>query len=243
MKRSLVTIRRSVAGLTPLDFSNDMQRRKTDWLCHPVTSSRRPHDTENLTGLTLVELLITVSLVALIAGAVVATFAGGIQVWQRLQVYGAREQWVQTAFHQLRRELRNARRFEPIRFEGTYDVFSFPALVSTGLEEGLQVEEVGQVGYFFDSPRRTLCQSQHPYRVLRRFRLKDSCSPVLTGIDRLRFSYPAVDSDTNSSSWSDSWSSSQPPLAVKVEVRFHDSSIQRPHVYSLIVHLPTAAVR
>ena len=54
-------------------------------------------------GLTLVELLVTVALMALVAGACAATFAGGLRVWERLTALGARQAWVPVAFDEIRR--------------------------------------------------------------------------------------------------------------------------------------------
>ena len=71
-------------------------------------------------GLTLVELLVASALMALVAGASVATLSGGFKVWQRLQALGQQSQWTEVAFDEIRRDLRNTRRFSLIPFEGTY---------------------------------------------------------------------------------------------------------------------------
>ena len=189
-------------------------------------------------GLTLVELLVTVALMALVAGACAATFAGGLRVWERLAALGARQAWVPVAFDEIRRDLHRVRRFKPIPFAGRYDRVSFPALVAAIGADGVEADEIGQRGYFFDSARRRLCQSAQPYRRLRHDRLTDACSPVLTDVERVRMSYYGVDPDSGVNGWSGSWSGPEPPLAVKIEVtpEARDAETQ-----TLLVQLPAAA--
>ncbi|MBI3011075.1 MAG: hypothetical protein HYY58_01090 [Candidatus Omnitrophica bacterium] len=194
------------------------------------------------TGLTLVELLVTLALLAAVIGTVAATFAGGVRVWERLEARGTRDQWVQVALEQLRHDLHNLRAFEPIGFEGSYDEFAFPALVPVDVEGAPSHDEVGRLGYFFDQIHQRLCRSRHSYRTLRGHRVKDACDTVLAEVDRLRVRYGALDPDTNVLTWSESWSSAEIPLAVKIEVGYRDASTQRSASRSLLVLLPAASI-
>lgn len=196
-----------------------------------------------LTGFTLVELLVTLSLVALVAGAVVAVMSGGLQIWERLQDQDALGQQLQIVLDSMRRELHNAQPFRPIPFEGSYDTFSFPALLEMDTADGLHLREVGRVGFFLDEGRHRLCKSQQPYRGLRSQLLKESCRPLIEGIDRLRFSYYVLDSSTGQYDWTGSWTADQPPLAVKIEVGYRESPKDKLSTKVLIVHFPTATVR
>jgi type II secretory pathway pseudopilin PulG len=203
----------------------------------PSTVHRPP---STALGATLIELLVTVALLTVVAGTMMATFVGGVTVSERLQAQGTQDQWLQVVLGEFRRDLRSARRFQPILFEGSYDAVSFASLVPSGADASPDSGEVGQLGYFWDSARHRLCRSHHPYRWLRQVRLKDSCDPVFTQIDRVRFSYYTVDPQSETSTWSTSWSSADPPLAVKVEVGYQDHVTQRPVTHSLIVPLPAA---
>lgn len=240
-------------GFTPLDFLNTIRHGETGRFDLSVTTSCPPQPTrKNLTGFTLVELLVTSALLALMAGAVVATLAGALKVWQRAEDRGTNDQWVQVAFHQVRQDLQNVRRFKPIPFEGDYESFSFPTVITRSTAPETEVEALGERGYFFDWNRRNLCRSEHPYQGLRRVRLTDSCSPVLTGLDRLRFSYYGFDPHTNTYDWSATWSSPEPPVAVKMEIRRpgpsprpnpgRGSPQQPPATHTLVVYLPLAAL-
>lgn len=190
-------------------------------------------------GFTLVELLVTISLLVFVAGAVAATFSGGMRLWQRVQARGAGSEAAQIAFEQLRRDLRSARHFTPIGFEGEFDRVSFPGIA---LDERSDLEELGRVGYFFDEAHHRLCRSHEPYRLVRRFGLRDHCTTVMGELDRVRFSYYTFDAASRSGEWTGSWSSPEPPLAVKVEIRYHDPTGRVSQRESLVVHLPLAFV-
>jgi len=191
-------------------------------------------------GMTLVEVLVACALVGLVAGTAVAVLSGGLAVWERGQTQGAREEWVGLAFHQLRQDLRNARRFELIPFEGRYDAFSFASPVEVEDHAGTSWHELGRTGYFLDPRSRSLCRSQQPYRVLRRHRMRDACTEVLSEVDRLRVAYYRVHSETEVAEWVESWSSPELPLAVRVQVGSRDPRTQRLEYRSLLVYLPVA---
>ena len=191
-------------------------------------------------GLTLVELLVTSALMALVAGASVATLSGGFKVWQRLQTLGQQSQWIEVAFDEMRRDFRNARRFSLIPFKGTYNQVSFPTLVEVRTDADVSWQEIGRTGYYLDRRDRRLCRSQHPYRVIRRRRLQDACVSVMSDVERLTFSYYRFDRDTETYAWTNSWSSSEPPLAVKMEIGHRDPATRRIMTRSLLVQLPAA---
>lgn len=187
-------------------------------------------------GFTLVELLVALCLVVLIAGTAVSTFAGGFRVWERIQTRGGQDQQISIAFQQIRRDLVNSRPFGPIGFEGSYDSLSFPGLVFSEIAGGS--EELGRVGYFSDSTRKALCRSIVSYRQVRRSGLRDSSDPVLTDVERVRFSYYSFNPSDGTYSWSSEWTSGPPPMAVKLEVAIEDPSSTQRKTQSLIVPIP-----
>ena len=195
-------------------------------------------------GFTLVELLVTVSLLGMIAGTVAATFSGGMRVWERIQSRGTHGQWIEVTLDQVRRDIGSMRAFAPIEFKGEYDEVSFPALVSwtprPTVDDKMPEprDEPGRRGYYFDSGRRMLCRSEHPYRLTRRYRLKDACSPVMTEVDRVRFSYCEVDPSKGACAWTDGWDADRPPVAVKMEIGYHDAITKRDASNTLIVQVP-----
>ncbi len=206
----------------------------------PEPGARSP---EPRRGFTIVELLVSLALIALVGGTVVATFAGGIRVWERLQAQGSQDQWFEVAFEQFRHDLRNMRRFQLVPIKGAYDRISFPAIVESDTTDGRTVGEIGELGYFFNSSRRMLCRAGHPYRTLRYQRLTDDCHPVVTGVDRVQLSFYKYDEETRQGDWSSSWEEETPPLAVKLELGYQDRSTRRMITQSLVVHVPLADTR
>lgn len=198
---------------------------------------------KHVRGFTLIELLVTISLMVLVLGTIVATFAGGSRIWERLRGRSYQEQQVQLAFEEMRRGLHNLRSFEPIPFKGEYDQLFFPALVLTLSEELSTSQEVGQVGYFLDEGRGVLRKSQCSYRLLRHADVREASSSVCTNVDQLRFEYYEFDPLAERYFWSSTWSQSTPPPAVKVEITYHDEFSEDPETQYIVVHLATSSIR
>ena len=189
-------------------------------------------------GFTLLEMLITISLMALLAGGVVATIAGGFRVWRRAAVYGISEQASLVAFERLRRDLHNTAPFALLPFSGTYDEMTF-AVVGHDPQVPDSPEELGRQGYYLDGLHDVLCRSFTPYRLAREVRLKDRCEVVLEHVQRLRFDYFGAESgkETTEPSWSRSWDAKVPPAAVTISVTVQDGT--RPaSAHSTVVFLP-----
>lgn len=168
-------------------------------------------------GFTLVELLVTTSLMALVGGATVGALAGGIRVWERASEFGVYRQAVLVSLAQMRRDLQNVRPFSPIPFEGTYGQLAF-ALVGREHLDDESPPELGRLGYFLDERSHVLCRSFVPYRRLKRVRLTDRCQAVLEDVTRLRLSYFGSPEGEEAVDWSGRWASPQAPLAVKVDL-------------------------
>ena len=196
-----------------------------------------------LLGLSLVELLVCLSIITMVVGAAVAALTGGFRVWERATTRGQDDQWVQVAMEELRRDLQGLRRFQPIPFEGEYDQLSFPTVVDAGGPTEPEALEMGRVGYVFRSLTRELCRSVTPYRQMRSRSLTDDCQPVLDHLRSIRFSYYVVDQDDEVAEWMSSWSEEDPPLAVKLEIRYDEAATQRPMTQTILVPIPTATIR
>ncbi len=192
-------------------------------------------------GFTFVELLVTLTLIGLVGAATVAMLAGGIRVWERTQGSSVSSQQMQLAFETMRRDLHNSCLFHPIPFEGAYDTFSFPAkLERETAQDGSVIREVGRLGYYLNEREGLLCRSKVPYRLLRSSSLRDSGSMLVSGVERLRFSYYALDPVTGRYEWKQACSEVTPPLAVKIEVGYRLAPKKPLITQSLVVYLPTA---
>lgn len=185
-------------------------------------------------GFTLVELLVTTSLMALVGGATVASLAGGMTVWERASAFGANDQSALIAFTRMRKDLHNARRFHPIPFDGVYDQYEFAA-VDQDDPAAVGQEEIGRLGYFLDERRHLLCRSFAPYRLMKSVRLTDRCHTLLERVERIRCRYFKIDAGSGQTGWMEKWKSEDAPAAVACEATL--SSTPKPTTHSLVVYL------
>lgn len=107
-------------------------------------------------GFTLLELMVVVSLIGLVAGVVIASFSGGIRVWESARSLTRVEQDLYFAFESVRKDLVNTYRFHGIQFSGSEREISFPALLLIEGEGAVQEKRVGSVKYVFNPSDSTL---------------------------------------------------------------------------------------
>ena len=184
--------------------------------------------------MTLVELLVATSLMALVGSATVATLGGGMRVWERTLAFGTHQQEVLLAFERIRRDVESHRRFAPIPFEGVYNRCSVAAVERDPADPSGPLE-VGQLGYFHDERHHRLCRSFVPYRLMQRSRLKDRCQSVLNGVTRVRIQYFGIE-ESGQPAWSGDWTPTRPPWGMKVELTM-ERDRQRTATYSQVIYL------
>ena len=200
---------------------------------HPSPVTRHPRASRS--GFTLVEVLITTSLMTLVAGVLMAALSGGFRVWQRALDYGTGEQASLIAFDSMRRDLENSRRFALVPFQGAYDQVEF-ASVGVAVPGSGDPAEIGRLAYFLDGRHSLLCRSFAPYRAVRRVGPTDHCHVILEGVRRLRFEYFGEPEKEQEPGWSQHWDAAEPPLAVKVSADVQEQG-KRTATRSFIVYL------
>ena len=185
-------------------------------------------------GFTLVEILVTASLMAVVGAATVAALSGGIRVWERAVQFGVSRQASVMVCGRFRQDLQNLRQFAPIPFTGTYEEVAF-ATVGQDVADRTRPPELGTLSYVLDERAHSLCRAFVPYRQLRRVRLKERCQDILDGLTRLRFAYFGVSEEGGDAGWTDRWESVEPPLAVKVEIAMAARDGQPPVQQSVVL--------
>ena len=128
-------------------------------------------------GFTLLELLVTVSLMALIAATCVGALEAGLRVWRRAAIVGTNDQAVLLAFERIRKDVESARRFAPVPFDGRLEELTFAATGRVALKDTEGPRELGRLGYYVDQRNHLLCRSFMPYRSMKRSRLLGSLMP------------------------------------------------------------------
>jgi len=190
-------------------------------------------------GFTLVELLVAISLLSVLTGTLVAVLSGGAQVWERARCRGVQDEWIQVAFEQLQKEIRNVHPFDPIEYVGKFDELSFPTLLSVESENGEELQVIGRRGYYLDRKTQTFCESEHPYYLTRKKKLKSVCKTLVEHIDQVRFKYYHREDSGEGYAWSSSWTETYPPLGVKVEIRYHDECKDDQIKKTIVVAIPS----
>ena len=190
-------------------------------------------------GFTVIELLVSVSLMALIGAALVSALSGGMKVWQRAKTFGTHRQAALIAFSQLRTDLLNAQRFALVPFKGAYEDVAYATIEEDAATDGLPV--IGARGYFYDAARQRLCRAFVPYRRLRTQRLTGGCQAALEGVTRVRFSYFGADEAGRALGWHERWDSADLPMAVKVELTVQPERQAEPSTHAFVVFLPGAS--
>lgn len=111
-------------------------------------------------GFTLLEILLVVSLLAVVAGAVMASFVQGARLFERLNVSLADEE---NAFvlEKLSRDLKNGVRYSLVPWEVRDDSISFPSLPAAAGDPADAVPV--RVEYRIDPARREIVRTETAY--------------------------------------------------------------------------------
>jgi prepilin-type N-terminal cleavage/methylation domain-containing protein len=173
---------------------------------------------KNKKGFTLIEILVTVSIVAMMGLAVYSAFAKGVAVWELGGRIDEREREIRFALENIATELRNSFYFSGIGFGGTKEQVWFPAYIKTGGAAGRPRVEPGRVAYYFDGAKNALQCIQKNYIDI--FREESPpAKEVIPDITGLEFGYYNQNITKKSYEWADSWQGrGGRPLGVRISV-------------------------
>jgi len=159
---------------------------------------------------TLLELLITSSIVAIIALAIFSTFSMGIRAYKRVHYFGLAQADVLLSFEKLEKDLHNTLNFSGIDFIGENRKVSFAGLIGPQANSAL-----GRLTYYLDTKNLSLVKEERAYS-------QDSpTSKALASIKDVAFTYYYFDPQAREYVWQDSWQSVNGiPKAVRVKAVF-----------------------
>ncbi len=197
-----------------------------------------------ISGFTLVELLVTLSLMTVVFGILVSMMMGGAGIWERVKCGVLQDHGIYIAFDKMRRGLHSAHPFTGKMFKGTNDKLEFPALLTVQDEKtGEIASEPGQISYYFYRSRKRLCQTEQFHRGARKRRYgADLCVPLAENIEKVYFRYRGYNADSKSSSWTGYWSDKQFPLAVKLELDYGDPCTEKKSKKEFLVSIPVGPI-
>ena len=184
-------------------------------------------------GLTLIEILIVVSLMAMISLALYNAFNNGLKIWklsQRLVV----EEDIAIFFDKISQDLRNAYLHSKITFDGTEQRFAFPTIVRViaPANPTLYQDQLGRVEYFYDAAERKLYRKQATYGQALGETFEDP-QLIAKSIDQVRFRYIYL---TQQEPKYSEQVLETIPSAVDVEVEFSDTKNR--HLLHKLILIP-----
>ncbi len=195
---------------------------------------------------TFVELLISITLVALVGVAVYSVLANGIHAWRRGNENRAYARNIRLTTEKMSCDLRNVFEFSDIAFEGTEDSIMFPGLVlSESDSNSNEVEgyyELGRIAYFYDPGENALCKDEKTYPQALGEKKIGKGKVLLERVDKLEFSYCYLDNATGNYKWKDDWKKEEQesiPQAVKIEMVLEKSTHQEDFEKTVFIPIGT----
>ena len=207
----------------------------------PCTPTPDPCPLNPERGFTLIEMLITTSILGIIAVAIFSTFASGLNIYKRVRAYSGVQVDVLFAFEKMERDLRNALNFSGIDFSGDTKEISFAGVIKITNAKREQEVSLGRIFYYVDNTKGILVKEEQDYsHAVSEIRKGKGRSKVLASMQGMNFSYYYFDSATKRYAWKDSWKlekqktedkeqksedkKARIPLGVKVEGTFKDGT-------------------
>ncbi len=192
----------------------------------PRTENPEPRTQRSFT---LLELLITVTIFAVVTVAIYATFNSGMTVWRRAKDSEAQQRAFILKMEKLNRELRQAFLFNDVAFSGTGIKLQLASVIDS---------EIYRVIYSYDADKKALYRSQDKLADILakgKLQLEPQFSSFAEGLDNFSFAYLIYDLQQKAYVWKKDWQQ-QPtlPLAVKVNVTQKEKS------YVTVITIPTA---
>ena len=155
---------------------------------------------------TLIELMVTSALLAMVGMAIVSTFASGLKVYYRLRdSVGARAD-ILIALERVERDLKNSFNTVEIPFHGEAKRIAFPVILERIGDSGSSGSYLGRVTYYYDDYKKTLSKKEEDYaRVVSETGARDKDIKELASVNGVEFSYYYYDKRIQSYEWKSTW--------------------------------------
>ncbi len=172
-------------------------------------------------GFTLIELIVVISILAVVTGVVVASFAGGLRVLEAASGYSRVDAEVVSGAKLLRQDLMNAFAFYAIEFDGDASRVSFAGLERN--EGSGKPRRIVNLEYALDRNTEELVRKSavFPLSIKSPDAREES---VIRGVESILFSYFEPDMESGGE-WVDSWQdATNLPGAVRVRLEFGEDN-------------------
>ncbi|MFH1678923.1 MAG: type II secretion system protein GspJ [Candidatus Omnitrophota bacterium] len=179
----------------------------------------------NSRSFTIIELLITAGIFAVVSVAIYTTFNSGIRVWRSVKDADIAEARNLIKFEKLNRELRQAFNFQDIAFAGTNEQIEFPQVIDS---------DITRVTYLLDAGKKNLSRSQIKLKDILEAQSPEPGAIYFTNIEKFNLSYLYFDLEKSAYSWKESWEGPGLPFAVKIDISIDGKT------YASTVFIPAA---
>ena len=168
---------------------------------------------KNSTGMTLIELLITMTILAVISTAIYASLNSGLKIWKRINQQLVHED-LDIFFDRFGHDLRNCARFAGISFTGTQERVEFPTILPSPHFGG---DVIGRITYAYDQQAKTLIRVQQDFSQIHSGEEPSKTQPI-PDLGLVKFRYYVYDKETKEYSWREDFLEGDFPLAVRIEL-------------------------
>lgn len=190
-------------------------------------------------GLTLIELLVSISILSVVGGAILLALYSGILVWEKAGGYDQKRIEVMLALEDLERDARNSFPFYAIAFVGNATSVKFAGTRNEATDEG-PARGFCEIEYSFDPSSHVLSRRVSGFPdagtgdgVARR---------VITGAASVKVTYADIPERAGATPvWLEEWNSrDRLPMALRVDLEF--SGTGEPISITRTIDLPVRAV-
>jgi len=186
-------------------------------------------------GFTFIELVVVISMMAVISLAAYGVFKNGITIWQKASRQ-VREEDLNIFFDKVNSDVHDAFKFKGIPFAGEKERFQFATIVYS---PRLQRKTVGDIAYFYDGQKRAVKRAKRDMSQVVNDAEGELIEETLSGVKALRCSYYYYDRLKKQYLWQDEWTDRETmPLAVRMEFEFQNGSDT--DRYTTTVSIPAA---
>lgn len=186
----------------------------------------------------MVELLVVISIVALIGMSLYAMFASAMSMMQRVTRSEVDED-VGVFLEKLDREISSQVTYRGVPFDGKETSLSFPSRI--GLDQREPLRGIGRITYSFDEFHRTFSRRQDNLNQIYK-KNEEGAVPMLEGAANVKFQYFVYRKSEKIFEWVGVWNSLEHegaiPYAVKVE--FECVRGEERHVFEKTIAIPIA---
>lgn len=205
--------------------SREKRGQRPFYLGYPQRKKGKKGAVPFFIGFSLIELLVCVSILAIMAVGILSTFTSGLNVYKRIRGYASAQRDILLVFEKIERDIKNIVDFSGINFSGQEKSIAFPGLIRSVDAQGPMGLSLGRISYYFEPIKGDLVKEEISYPCLVSGIVPEGAAyKILSSIQDITFTYYYFNPDTQNYNWKSSFSPSIGivPKGVRIEITFKD---------------------